>query len=66
MGRLTMHLHPFILTLFIVSIILDLFFLIFAILNAMTLFAFIAILLLIAAWLIFEEHRLSFELWDEL
>jgi hypothetical protein len=39
-------------------------FLFVAIFTANTLFAFMAILLLLAGWLIFEEHRLNFELWD--
>lgn len=59
-----MQLHPFIFVVFIASILLDILFLFFAIFTANTLFAFMAILLLLAAWLIFEEHRLNFELWD--
>ncbi|WP_228273846.1 hypothetical protein [Acinetobacter ursingii] len=64
MSKVIMQLHPFIFVVFIASILLDILFLFFAIFTANTLFAFMAILLLVAGWLIFEEHRLNFELWD--
>ncbi|MFW2001807.1 hypothetical protein [Acinetobacter ursingii] len=64
MSKMIMQLHPFIFVVFIASILLDIFFLFFAIFTENTLFAFMAILLLLAAWLIFEEYRLNFELWD--
>ncbi len=56
-----MQLHPFTFAIFVISIILDIFFLIFAICYSDKLFVFIAILLLAAAWLIYKEYQLSLD-----